>query len=69
VFLQVFQMHVLGVLNAFRHMLQVLRLVISKVDQVLHLPPHFVLPRLGFSSFFRRQLGIRRRPTPTSCCW
>jgi hypothetical protein len=37
-FLQVFYMHVLSVLSAFGHKLQVLHLNVSKVDQVLHLP-------------------------------
>jgi hypothetical protein len=31
-------------------MLQVLHLDVSKVDQVLHLSPHFLPPRLGVSS-------------------
>ena len=38
--LQMFQMHVSSVSSAFRRMLQVLRLDVSKVDRVLHLPPH-----------------------------
>jgi hypothetical protein len=37
----VFQMHVLSVSSAFRRMLQVLHLNVSKVDWVLHLPPGF----------------------------
>jgi hypothetical protein len=44
----------------FRCVLQVLRLDVSKVDRVLHLPPHFLLPRLDFSPSSRRRLGIRR---------
>ena len=44
-------------------MLQVY-LDVSKVDRVLHLTPRFLLPRLGVSFFFRRQLGIRRAPPP-----
>jgi hypothetical protein len=43
----------------FRRMLQVLRLDVSKADRMLHLPPHFLLPRLDFSSSSQRRLGIR----------
>jgi hypothetical protein len=50
VFLQVFQKHVSSVSSAFRRMLQVLCLNVSKVDQVLHLPPRLLLSRLGVSS-------------------
>jgi hypothetical protein len=41
VFFQVFQKHILSVSTAFRHMLQLLYLDVSKVDWVLHLssPP------------------------------
>jgi hypothetical protein len=40
-------------------MLQVLHLNVSKVDQVLHLPPRFLLSRLGvFSSSSLRRLGV-----------
>ena len=42
-------MHVPSVLSAFRRMLQVLYLDVSKVDRVLHLPPHLLLSRLGVS--------------------
>ena len=59
VFLQVFQMHVSSILSGFKRMLQVLHVNVLKVDQVLHLPPRLLLPRLGVSSS-RRQLGIRR---------
>jgi hypothetical protein len=58
----VFQMHVSSVSSAFRRMLQVLHLNISKVDWVLHLPPGFLLPHLGVSSSSRRWLGIRPPP-------
>jgi hypothetical protein len=37
----VFQMHVSCVSSAFRRMLQVLHLDVSKVDQILHLSLHF----------------------------
>jgi hypothetical protein len=50
VFLQVFHMHVSSDLDAFEHRLQVLHLNISKVNRVLHLPSHLLLPRLGVSS-------------------
>jgi hypothetical protein len=43
VFLQVFQMHISSVSSAFRRMLQVLRLNVSKVDRVLH----FSSPSVG----------------------
>jgi hypothetical protein len=52
----------------FRRMLHVLYLDVAKVDRVLHLPPHFLLPRLDFSPSLRRRLGIRR-PLPSSRCW
>ena len=42
------------------YMLQVLHLNVSKVDRVLHLPPRFLLPRLGVSSSSRHRLGMRR---------
>ena len=48
---QMFHMHVSSVSSAFRRMLQVLHLDVSKVDQMLHLPPRFLLPRIGISSF------------------
>jgi hypothetical protein len=41
-------------------MLQVLHLDVAKVDRVLHLPSHFLLPRLGVS--FRHRLGIHPLP-------
>jgi hypothetical protein len=63
VFLQVFQMHVSSVSSFFRRMLQVLHLNVSKVDQVLYLPPRFQLPRLGVSSSRHR---LRIRPSPVS---
>ena len=44
VFLQIFQMHVLNVSSVLRRMLQVLHLDVLKVDQVLHPPPHFLMP-------------------------
>ena len=50
VFLQVFQMHVSIISSVFFYMLQVLHLDILKVDRVLHLPPHLLLPCLGVSS-------------------
>jgi hypothetical protein len=37
VFLQVFQKHVLSVSFIFRHMLQVLHLDVSKIDQMLRM--------------------------------
>jgi hypothetical protein len=48
-----------SVSSDFRRMLQVLHLDVSIVDQVLHLHPRFLLPRLGVSSSSRRWLGIR----------
>jgi hypothetical protein len=65
VFLQVFQMHVSSVLSVFRCILQVLCLDVSKVYRMLHLSPHFPLPRLSFSSSSWRRLGIHR-PLPLS---
>jgi hypothetical protein len=59
VFLHVFQMHVLNVSSAVRRMLQILHLNVSKIDQVLHLPPRLLLPCLGVSSS-RHWLGIHR---------
>jgi hypothetical protein len=59
VFFQVFQTHVSSVSSVFRRMLQVLRLDVSKVDRVLHLPPRLLLHRLSVSSFSRRRLGTR----------
>jgi hypothetical protein len=56
-FFQVFQKHVSSILTAFRRMLQLLYLDVSKVDWVLHLPPHLLLYRLSW----RRQ-GIHRTP-------
>jgi hypothetical protein len=50
VFLQVFQTLVLIVSSVFRRIFQVLYLDISKVDQVLRLPPRFLLPHLGIFS-------------------
>jgi hypothetical protein len=35
----------------------------SKVNRVLHLPPHFLLPRLIFSSS-RRRFDIQHAPPP-----
>jgi hypothetical protein len=50
-FLQMFQMHVSSISSVFRCTLQVLPLDVLKIDRVLHLPPHLLLPRLGvFSS-------------------
>jgi hypothetical protein len=43
------QMHVLSVSSVFIRMLKVLHLNVSKVNQVLHLPPRLLLPRLGVS--------------------
>jgi hypothetical protein len=43
VFLQVFQMLVSSISSDFKHILQVLHLDISKIDQMLHLPPYFLL--------------------------
>jgi hypothetical protein len=54
------QMHVSSVLSVFVRMLKVLHLNDSKVDQVLHLPPRLLLPRLGVSSSSQCRLGIRR---------
>jgi hypothetical protein len=45
VVLQVFQKHVSNVSFVFRHMLQLLHLDVSKLDQVLHLPPRLLLSR------------------------
>ena len=59
-FPQVFQMLISCVSSAFKLMLQMLHLDVSKVDRTLHLPPRFLLPHLGVSSSTRRQLGIRR---------
>jgi hypothetical protein len=59
VFLQVFPMYVSSVPSAFRRMLQVLHLNVSKVDRVLHLLPCLLLPHLGVSSSSWRRLGIR----------
>jgi hypothetical protein len=57
-----------SVLSAFRRMLQLLHVDISKVDRVLHLIPRFLLSRLSVSSSSsRRWLGIRR-PSPLSQC-
>ena len=50
VFLQVFRMYVSSISSAFRRMLQVLYLDVSKVDRLLHLPSRFLLPCLGVSS-------------------
>jgi hypothetical protein len=66
VFLQVFQMHVLSISSVFIRMLQMLHLDILKVDQVLHLSPRLLLPRLGVScspSLHPSQTaeGVRRR--------
>jgi hypothetical protein len=59
-FLQAYHMYVSSVSFALKRMLQVLHLNILKVDQVLHLPPRLLLPRLGVSSSFQLWLGIRR---------
>jgi hypothetical protein len=40
-------MHVSSVSSTFKGMLQVLHLNVSKVDQILHLPPRFLLSRPG----------------------
>jgi hypothetical protein len=40
--LQVFQMHLSSISSAFRLMLHVLHLYVSKVDRVLHLSPRFL---------------------------
>jgi hypothetical protein len=45
VFLQVFQIYVASVSTAFERISQMFHLNVSKVDRVLHLPPH-----LGVSS-------------------
>jgi hypothetical protein len=50
VFLQVFQTYVASVSSVFERMLQMFYLDVSKADQVLHLPPHLLLPRLSVSS-------------------
>jgi hypothetical protein len=67
VFLQVLQMHVLSVSSAFKRMLQVLYLNVSKVDRVLHLLPHLLMPPLGVSSSWRRL--VIRHLLPPSQCW
>jgi hypothetical protein len=54
VFFQVSWKHVSSVLTAFRRMLQLSYLDVSKVDQVLYLFSH-LLRRLGVSSSRRRQ--------------
>ena len=59
VFLQVFQIHVSSISSAFRRMLQVLYLNVSKVDRVLHLPSRLLLSRLGVLSSSQYRLGIR----------
>jgi hypothetical protein len=61
VFLQVFQLHILSVSSAI---LQVFHLNVSKVDRVLHLPPCFMLPRLGVSSSSQRRIGHPPPPPP-----
>jgi hypothetical protein len=62
VFLQVFQMHISSVSYAFRRMLQVLYLDVSKLDRVLHLCSQFLLPCLGV--FSSRCWLVIRRPFP-----
>jgi hypothetical protein len=57
VFLQVFQMHVSSVSSAFKHMLQVLYLDVSKVDWMLYLSPRFLLSCLGVFSSFLTPVG------------
>jgi hypothetical protein len=59
-FSNVFQAFSTSVSSAFKRMLQLLHLDVSKVNQMLHLPHRFLLPRLGVSSSSRRWLGIRR---------
>jgi hypothetical protein len=49
VFLRVFQTYVLSVSSVFIHMLQLLYREVLKLDRVLHLPAHLLLPRLGVS--------------------
>jgi hypothetical protein len=56
-------MLVSSVLSAFRSMLQVLHLDIVKLDQVLHLPPHFLMSRLSASS---SQRWLASAPLPLS---
>jgi hypothetical protein len=53
VFLQLFQTYVASVSIVFERMLQMFYLDVLKVDRVLYLPPHLVLPRLGVSSSSR----------------
>jgi hypothetical protein len=57
--MQVFQMYISNVSSAFRLILQLLHLDISKVDRVLHLFPRFLLPSSVSSPPSRRRLGIR----------
>jgi hypothetical protein len=62
---QMFFMCFSSVLSAFRRMLQLLHVDISKVDRVLHLIPRFLLSHLSVSSFSsQRRLGISR-PLPS----
>jgi hypothetical protein len=67
VFLQVFQMHVSSVSSIFRHMLQMLHLDVSKVDQVLHFrPPVSVSPHppdAGWSSEPEAQASATPSPS------
>jgi hypothetical protein len=67
VFLQVFLMYVSSVSSVFRRILQVLHLDVSKIDQVLHLPPRLLLPRLNASSSSWCRLGMWTRGTGGRC--
>jgi hypothetical protein len=46
------------------HLLQVLHLDVSKLDEVFHLPPRFLMPRLGVSSSFPASSGHLSPPPP-----
>ena len=70
VFFQVFHMHASCISSDFRRMLQVYYLNISKVDRVLHLPPHLLLPRLDVSSASGAASEVqhgRLGPSPSRC--
>jgi hypothetical protein len=57
---QIFFMCFVSVSSAFRRILQLLYLDVSKVDRVLHLSSRFLLARLSVTSSSQCRLGIRR---------
>ena len=67
VFLQVFPAHVSSVSLVLRHMFQVLYLNVSKVDWVLHLSPHLLLPRLDVASTANEVRHGPLGPSPSRC--